>query len=200
MRLGVWILAAFALLNPLPAMTVLPTDFDRLIDQAEQIFRGRVVAQETEWAGGGADVPRHLVTFVTFQVEESFRGGASGQVRLRLFGGRKDGRSQRIAGMPEFRVGDAEILFVRGNGRELCPLVGVHHGRLRVLADASGAGEKVHLHDGTPLRELSQIGRSSELARPAASAAGPALHPTEFGERIRAALRARGIQPAAPRR
>lgn len=176
-----------------PAMSVVPTDFDRLIDRSELIVRGRVVSVVPAWEGEGTQ--RHIVTYVTLRVAESFLGGAKGELRLRFFGGQLDGRRQRIAGMPEFQPGEDEFLFVRGNGTDLCPLVGIHHGRLRV-AKAAGADaeDKVVLHDGTPLSEVGQIGKSGERPRPAAGGAA-ALSVRAFGEKVRAALLARGRQP-----
>jgi len=177
----------------LSALTVVPTDFDRLIEQAEQIFRGTVVSATPRWEGEGKQ--RHIVTDYVFRVEESYRGRAAGQVTLRVFGGALEGRRQQIAGLPEFRPGETEILFVRGNGRDLCPLVGLFHGRLRVAKSGANGEERIHLHDGSALTDLNQVGRSSEKAKPALGAAPAALRPVELAERIRAALRARGIEP-----
>lgn len=176
-----------------PAMSVVPTDFDRLIEQSELIVHGRVESVVPAWEGEGKQ--RHIVTYVTLRVEESFLGGAKGALRLRFFGGQLEGRRQRIAGMPEFQVGEAEFLFVRGNGTNLCPLVGIHHGRLRIAKSAGPeAAEQVLLHDGTPLSEVGQIGKSGERLRPAAGGAA-ALSVRAFGEKVRAALLARGRQP-----
>lgn len=187
--LTIWL----ASLAVVAGMSVVPTDFDRLVTQAETIFRGRVETVAPAWEGEGTQ--RHLVTYVTVRVEESFFGRAEGRQTLRFFGGRLDGRVQRIVGMPEFRPGDEEILFVRGNRKDLCPLVGLHHGRLRVQpAAGTAARRQVLLHDGTPLADLAQIGKSAERQRPALGAVG-ALTPESFGEKIRAALRERGREP-----
>ncbi len=177
------------------SMTVVETNFDRQIDRAEQIFRARVVAVTSGWSGEGAN--RHVATFVTFSVQESFRGGAAGEQTLEFFGGRVAGRTQRIPGMPEFQPGDVEFLFVRGNHRDLCPLVGVHHGRMRVVKNAADGRAQVFLHDGTPLTGLKQVGSSGEQAKPAQAAAG-ALTAEEFGAKIRDALKRRGIQADQP--
>ena len=75
-------------------------------------------------------------TFVTFAVERSFKGSSSAgdQITLRLMGGPDGtGRHMRVVGIPQFRPGDREILFIQGNGTVECPLVGWYQGRLRVV-------------------------------------------------------------------
>ncbi len=189
---AVFAVTLLAAAPPARSMTVVATDFDRLIDRAESIYRARIVSVTAGWSGEG--VNRHIATFITLNVEESYRGGMAGRQTLELFGGHIGERYQRIAGMPEFRPGDTEILFVRGNRRDLCPLVGLHHGRLRVVKNAADGREQIFLHDGTPLTGVTQIGSSGESARPAATASG-ALTSQALGDLIRSALQQRGIKP-----
>jgi len=108
-----------------------------LLAQSEFAFVGRVDKIEyalSEPTGPeGVRVPH---TFVTYRVEQVFLGEApSGLVTLRFVGGLDPGKMRYMASTntPQFDVGDHDILFVQGNTRRLCPLVGGVGGRLRVI-------------------------------------------------------------------
>jgi len=190
----------------LSAMTVMLADFDLLLGQAEQIYKARVISVTTNWSGEG--VNRHPATFVRLRVVESFRGGVEGEQILEFSGGTVGSRTMRIPGMPEFRAGDVEILFVRDNHTAFCPLVGIYHGRLRVVQSGATGAEEVLLHDGTPLFDTSQIGRSSEGMKPdlataarLSAAKGPnsrAFTSAQLGAAIRSGLTRKGITPDQP--
>jgi len=81
----------------------------------------------------GVRVPH---TFVTYRLEQVFLGQApGGQVTLRFVGG-WDARKMRYmtsSNTPQFDVGDNDILFVEGNTKRMCPLVGGVEGRLRII-------------------------------------------------------------------
>ncbi len=199
-------LASLFTATALVAMTVMLADFDLLLGQAEQIYKARVISVTTNWSGEGAN--RHPATFVRLRVLESYRGGAEGEQILEFSGGTVGSRTLRIPGMPEFRAGEVEILFVRGNHTAFCPLVGIFHGRLRVVQSAANGAEEILLHDGTPLFDTSQIGKSSEGLKPDLAAAarlsaakGPnarALTSAELGAAIRVGLMRKGITPDQP--
>jgi hypothetical protein len=108
-----------------------------MVAQSELAFIGRVDKIEyalSEPAGPeGVRVPH---TFVTYRVEQVFLGEApSGLVTLRFVGGLDPRKMRYMASTntPQFDVGDHDILFVQGNSRRLCPLVGGVGGRLRVI-------------------------------------------------------------------
>ena len=81
----------------------------------------------------GVRVPH---TFVTYRVERMFLGRApGGSVTLRFVGG-WDNRKMRYMSSsisPQFDVGDYDILFVTGNTKSICPLVGHADGRFRIV-------------------------------------------------------------------
>ena len=183
------------------AMTVEPTDFESLLDQAQEIYQAQVVAISCDWSGEGLN--RHIATFVRMRVLESYRGAVQGEQTLEFFGGTIGDRTQRIVGMPEFQAGDVEILFVRDNHRTLSPLVGVYHGRLRVVKNAVDGQEQIFLHDGTPLTSLSLIGKepAARAKAPLTDASGASTRPLtskEFSGQIKAGLLRRGITPDEP--
>jgi hypothetical protein len=81
-----------------------------------------------------------------------FPGGTDGQ-----------GSFVEVSGVPVFEQGDQDLLFVRGNGEQGCPLVGCEWGRFRIL---NGAVYNTH---GSPVRGINE---SHIIAR--------GLPPTEF--------------------
>src|SRR5882757_4326950 len=117
----------------LPALSVLPVDFNNLVDDADSIFQGEVLSVRSDWTGLGEN--RHIATFVQFRVTRAFKGNAPNPQTLEIFGGTVGTESMKVPGLPEFQVGKMELLFVRNNGKEFCPLVGVFHSRFRIEKD-----------------------------------------------------------------
>ena len=120
--------ALLSLPLPVAAMTVVERDFADLVARAEQIVVGTVEAvEEGENENGGP------LTFVTFTDLTVVKGDVEPPFVLQLHGGTaRDGVVVHVPDMPEFTVGDELVLFVRGNGHDFCPLVGVWQGRFRV--------------------------------------------------------------------
>src|SRR5438046_5411302 len=85
------------------ATTVIPPTFDELVTQAEMIFEGTVTGMRSEWTGEGSN--RHIVTFVTFKIEDSIKGGGGTEYTIRLFGGTVDGQTMEVTDAPRFKVG-----------------------------------------------------------------------------------------------
>jgi hypothetical protein len=65
--------------------------------------------------------------------------------------------------MPQFAVGDRDVLFV-GNRNAVSPLVAFMHGRFRIASDATGV-ETVRFHDGSPVPVTGAPGRQSAAPR-----------------------------------
>lgn len=102
---------------------------------ADLVFYGTVVGVDyraSEAALGERAVPH---TFVTYRIQEVFSGKTQeGTITLRFLGGRgKEAEFLMIQGYPLFDVGDEDLLFVKGNGENACPLVGCEEGRFRSI-------------------------------------------------------------------
>lgn len=125
-------------------MTVADRDFSDLVAQAEQILVGTVAAIETgENERGGA------MTFVSFTELTVLKGNVAPPFVLQLHGGQvRNGLMMHVPDMPHFTTGETAVLFVRGNGRDFCPLVGVWQGRFRVTYDEERQAHVVRNHDG----------------------------------------------------
>lgn len=127
-------MVSFGLLTSMPAkaMVVVHRDFPELVARAEQIVVGTVVD-----VSEGVDGSGRPATFVTLSDLEVLKGDAAATVTVRLYGGRVGDRGVYVPDMPRFTVGERNVLFVAGNGRDVCPLVGVWQGRFHVRTDTA---------------------------------------------------------------
>ena len=140
----------------LTATTVIPPTFEQLVDQAQEIFQGKVTDVKSQWIGEGAD--RHIVSYITFEVKDALKGVSGKTFTLRAFGGTVDGETMLIGDGPKFEVGDEDIVFVENNGSQVVPLVGLMHGRFHVRKDQAGR-EMVTTNEDRPLRNVTRLGR-----------------------------------------
>lgn len=162
------------------ATTVIAPTFDQLVKDAEFIFQGTVTETRSEWMGEGAQ--RHIVSFVTFRVEDAIKGAAGPSYTIRMLGGTIGNETQEVADAPRFKVGDRDILFVEKNNSQFIPLVGIMHGRFRLQTDAAGR-EIVAKDNGASLANVSKLGADEEAA-----SVGPALSAADFKSAIRQKL------------
>jgi hypothetical protein len=163
------------------ATTVIPPTFDELVAEAEMIFEGTVKETKSEWTGEGAN--RHIVTYVTFQIEDPIKGALGADYTIRMFGGTVDGHTMEATDTPKFKVGDRDILFVEKNGEQFIPLVGIMHGRFRVQQDEVNAPESVAKDNGARVADLAKLGKDEKAA-----SSGKALSKAEFKAAIRQKL------------
>jgi hypothetical protein len=180
-RRSLFLLACLALTLPaLRATTVIPPTFDQLVNQAELIFQGTVTDLRPQWMGEGAE--RHIVTFVTFKIDEPIKGMLKESYTIRMFGGTLDGQTMEATDTPRFKVGDRDILFVENNGTQFVPLVGIMHGRFRIQTEASGR-ENVSKDSGAPVSDVAKLGLDEKAA-----GTGRPLSTAEFKAAIRQKL------------
>jgi hypothetical protein len=162
------------------ATIVIPPTFDQLVSDAELIFQGTVTASRSLWIGGGSE--RHIVTDVTFRIEDAIKGAPGKSYTIRMLGGTVDGETIAVSDTPEFKVGDRDILFVEHNGHQFVPLVGIMHGRFHVQTDSRGR-ETVTKENGAPLANADKLGTDERGA-----VTGPALSTADFKSAIRQRL------------
>ena len=178
---------------PAQAMVVVQRDFVDLVARAEQIVVGTVtdITQRPDESG----VP---FTFVTFSDLEVLKGDVGSTLTLRFYGGPANGSMMSIPDMPTFTTGERAVLFVAGNGRDVCPLVVVWQGRFRVHFDGARQTDVVESHDGQSVTGLA--GRELRYAPSSVTATSPAVTLDEFRQMIRDELAHphAGAEPAAP--
>jgi hypothetical protein len=151
-------IAAYCTIGLVWATTVIPPSFDELVSEAQVIFQGTVTNVRSEWTGEGAQ--RRIVSYVTFKVNDTFKGNPGDQITLRMLGGTVDGETMEVGDAPKFKRGDRDVLFVENNGTQFIPLVGIMHGRLHVRKDADGH-DVLYKNDGSPLTSTSQVGKET---------------------------------------
>lgn len=183
---------AIAAVIPTHATTVIPPSFDELVEQAQLIFQGTVTDVQSQWAGEGTQ--RHIVSYVTFRVEESIKHESGASYTLRMLGGTVNGETMGVADAPLFKKGDRDILFVENNGNQFIPLVGIMHGRFRVRPDRGTGREIVTTDMGEPVTDVTALGRNQAQhhhdSTPSSLAAAPkdALDAAAFKAAIRVKL------------
>lgn len=134
--------------------TVIPPTFEAMVASASTIFVGEVMHVQSAWASTRQG--RAIKTYVTFRVEDVWKGSAGTTTQLEFMGGEIGGVKMEVVGMPTFREGQRGVLFVSGE-RAVSPLVGFWHGRLRIERDPNGV-DRVRTHDGRSLGNPSEIG------------------------------------------
>jgi len=170
------------------ATTVIAPTFDELVSDAQLIFQGTVTNVKAEWLGEGGQ--RHIMSYVTFRVEDGIKGDAGSTYTIRMLGGTVDGQTMEVSDSPKFAVGDRDILFVENNGSQFIPLVGIKHGRFQVRHDEQTGTEVVLTHHGETLKDVAQLGKE-EHAHEAATKAAPAsgsLRAEDFKAAIKSKL------------
>jgi len=151
-------------------MVVVERDFPELVARAEQIVAGTVTDIKQEADAAGAPV-----TLVTFSDLTVLKGDVGDSLTLRFYGGEAGEVVVHIPDMPTFAIGDRAVLFVAGNGRDVCPLVGVWQGRFNVRFDTTQQADVVETNDRVPVVAIAgrQIVRGGAAAETAGAAAMP---------------------------
>jgi hypothetical protein len=160
-KLGYFLLSVALILGPsgTKATTVIAPTFDELVAQAETIFEGVVTDVTSQWVGEGAQ--RHIVSYITFNVQDTLKGNPNQKYTIRMLGGTVDGESMGVSDAPKFKVGDKDILFVEHNGTQFIPLVGIMHGRFHVKRDQRGE-EIVMNNENEPVKNVARLGRDQD--------------------------------------
>lgn len=149
-----WLICTIAFAGAAGSTTVIPPSFEALVSRANTIFVGEVINQRALWVGTPRG--RAIRTQVTFKVEEVWKGTAGAVTQLEFLGGTIGDTTMEVIGMPAFAPGQRSVLFV-GAPRQVSPLVGFMHGRLRIERDRAGV-DRVRTHDGRSLGRVSEIG------------------------------------------
>ena len=193
-RIGVVFLVMTLAALPLRATTVIAPAFNQLVGQADYIVHAVVKSVASEIRGSG--VHRHIITKVELDVREVISGSPPEPLILQMVGGKVGSEEMVVDGAPKFKVGDEDILFVHGNGRQINPLVALMHGRYPVKHDTHTGREYVSRSNGEPLLSEQQVSRTmaaesvkGETAPTVTTAVSSALSPAEFTNRIKMAIK-----------
>jgi len=163
--------------------TIIPPSFDALVSGANTIFVGEVMNIRSDW--DPTPQGRVIMTFVTFRVDEVWKGNLGAVTQLAFLGGEIGDVGMKVHGMPTFRIGQRDVLFVGAEPRRISPLVGLMYGRMRIERDSDSGVDRVRTYDGQALGSVAQIGPQ----RPAPSLAPIApMRLAELASAVRARL------------
>lgn len=184
-------LALSALVTSGLATTILAPGFDKLVNTSDYIVRATVKSVTSEWRDNPEKAgSRYIATKVVLDVQEVIKGAPPSPLVLDLVGGKVGNRELIVEGAPKFAVGAESILFVAGNGRQVIPLVGMHHGHYPVRRDKTGQ-DQVLRSNGQALYSESQVSLPEAAMSVAPAANAQPLTSVEFATRIRKAIKSR---------
>lgn len=149
-------LALVAAARPASSTTVVAPTFDELVLRAESVIVARVVATRSAWVDSRSG--RSIVTDVTVSIERTLKGPTHAQRSLEVLGGTVGDDTLSVEGMPQFRVGDRDVLFINETGRPASPIVGFMYGRFRIVQDPQTRVDMVRTYDGRPLASTEDVG------------------------------------------
>ena len=197
-RACVWAVLALALcLIPQRsfATTVVAPDFDSLVSQADYVVRAVVKSKTSEWRTDGQG--RHIITKVKLDVREIIKGAPPSPLVLEMLGGRIGSDEMVVEGAPSFIVGDEQILFVHGNGRQFIPVVAIMYGQYLIAHDSASGQDFIHRSNGSPLYDVKDVALPMTAANALGIGVPRPLTATEFAAKIRASVSQRQVPPPA---
>lgn len=141
------------------ATTVIPPQFDELVNESDFIVRGVVKSVKSEWRENQGR--RYILTYVEVNIQEVISGAPPSPLVLEILGGRVGEEAMVVDGVPKFEVGQEDILFVRGNGHQFCPLTALMHGRYPVVREKNGRAH-ISRSNHVPLHETAEVAQPLE--------------------------------------
>lgn len=172
------------------ATTVIAPEFDQLVNRSDYVVRAVVLSSEPELRISGER--RRIYTKVEIEVLEVIAGEPPENIVLEFLGGRIGDEELRVGGMPRLRVGSESILFIKDNGRVLCPLYAMNHGLYPVEEEPETKRRYVTRGDKIPLESVAEVAKAltagDEMDAPQLrQKRSRAFTPDEFSNEIRAA-------------
>jgi len=148
------------------ATTVLEVNVDQLLDGAQVVFEGEVIARESRWNDDGS----YINTYVTFRVVDVIKGSLSGDTLVQQFAGGTVGDiGVRVEGMVYPEIGERGIYFLEDPADLLVnPFVGWGQGHFRVQPDSNGE-QRVTTERGEPVLDIADPGSTAPMARQTAA-------------------------------
>jgi hypothetical protein len=145
----------------------------QMVDRADRIFVGQVVDVRSYRTGTS------IHTDVTFRTSDVVKGAESPMVVLTFLGGTVGEDTLEVSGMPKFAIGDEQVVFAVDAARQMSPIVGLWHGRVRVSRDLIDGTARVLRNDGTPFE------RSTAVSEKAAATSDRVIMPMRLDAFLR---------------
>jgi hypothetical protein len=116
------------------ATSLLRLELPSLARQADAIVHGRVRDVRSRWSSGHL----RIVTEVSIDVLDAWKGRPGSSVLLVQPGGEVDGLGQRIEGLPRFAPSEEVVVFLARQGG-VFSVTGMAQGKFRVERSSDGA-------------------------------------------------------------
>lgn len=151
----VWMMVlATSLSSGVSARENSPPDSDRFLRLSRTIFRGRVVNSETFFNSETGDI----MTRYLFQVDETLKGPASGQIEIIEYGGTIGGLTMMVPHGARYQSNTEYLVFAWRDGLRQERTLGGDQGALPLIPDQTG-NIAVRLGPNHPLNSLLSDGR-----------------------------------------
>ena len=128
-------IAALLVLAPVAAEATIAraVKFDEKVESAASIVVGTVVDQESRWD----DQHKWILTYSTIRVAKTLKGAPEQELTIVTPGGKVGTIVQEVIGVPQFREGEENVVFVRDTeaGKTVAFL---EQGNYKVVADERG--------------------------------------------------------------
>lgn len=129
------------------AATFAEKNLTQLVTEAEKIFVGTASSLQSRKLPNGA-----IVTDIGFSDLQVIKGDSQGaDIVLLVLGGEVDGVRLEIPGLPQFQRGTRYLVFSRGNGKDMFPVVGGPAGLFQIMAGPAGGSSIALTSSGMPL-------------------------------------------------
>jgi hypothetical protein len=106
---------------------------NELVEKADQIFVGKVTEINSFWD------TRHekIWTTVSFSVIQTIKGKSAENITVKLLGGqiKEENIESKVDGMPEFKIGEEGLIFLKDQPGLYCPIVGWYQGQFKIQKD-----------------------------------------------------------------
>ena len=149
------LICTFLMAGVARSTTVIPPTFESLVSSANTIFVGEVMDVRAEWMA--TPQGRAIRTYVTFKVEEVWKGAVGAVTQLEFLGGTIGERRWKSSACRRSAKDSAACCSCRRKSSTASPLVGFWHGRMRVEKDPYGV-DRVRTYDGRSLGNPSEVG------------------------------------------
>jgi hypothetical protein len=148
------LLAAGAVASPAFAQDTLT--IDEMITAAPSIVVATVASRRAEEEFYGSS--RLIITKVTLNIEQNIKGSSPRQLVVEVLGGTIGDVTLHVSHVPEFHVGDRDVLFLTNAPHAVSPLVGSDTGRFRVMPDTATGLPRILTSGFEPLTSVQQVG------------------------------------------
>lgn len=149
-KIKILILLLFGMIINVPSVystTLLPVDLLDLVTESELIFVGTVTKVESRWG-----VDEKIYTDVIFENLHIIKGiHPDNTLVMELAGGTIGDYHSVVVGIPDFQSSGKHLIFMRGNRKYLCPIVGWSQGKFNIIRDKVSGNEILLDNNNNPI-------------------------------------------------